>query len=178
MSKLNHKTPTNKVWDMVRKITGKKVFPSIKQLKKDGNNITEVNEIANVLANNIVKNSSTENYSEKFKRHKIKAEHTALHFNTNNMEDYNAPFKMGELVDSIKKSHDTAVGPDDIHYQILKHLPECTLDTLLNIYNQIWDGGDFPTEWREATIIPIPKTRQRYHQSEQLSTNSTDKLYL
>ena len=56
MSKLNHKTPTNKVWDMVRKITGKKVFPSIKQLKKDGNNITEVNEIANVLANNIVKN--------------------------------------------------------------------------------------------------------------------------
>ena len=43
------------------------------------------------------------------------------------------------------------------NYQILKHLPECTLDTLLNIYNQIWDGGDFPTEWREATIIPIPK---------------------
>ena len=157
VSKLNHKTPTNKVWDMVSKITGKKVFPSIKQLKKDGNNITEVNEIANVLANNIVKNSSTENYSEKFKRHKIKAEHTALNFNTNNMEDYNAPFKMGELVDSLKKSHDTAVGPDDIHYQILKHLPECTLDTLLNIYNQIWDGGDFTTEWREATIIPIPK---------------------
>ena len=55
VSKLNHKTPTNKVWEMVRKITGKKVFPSIKQLKKDGNNITEVNEIANVLANNIVK---------------------------------------------------------------------------------------------------------------------------
>ena len=47
---------------------------------------------------------------------------------------------MGELVDSLKKSHDTAVGPDDIHYQILKHLPECTLDTLLNIYSQIWDG--------------------------------------
>ena len=53
-SKLNHKTPTNKVWYMVRKITGKNVFPSIKQLNKDGNNITEVIEIANVLANNIV----------------------------------------------------------------------------------------------------------------------------
>ena len=33
VSKLNHKKPTNKVWDMVRKITGRKVFPSIKQLK-------------------------------------------------------------------------------------------------------------------------------------------------
>ena len=51
------------------------------------------------------------------------------------------------------------VGSDDIHYQILKHIPECTLKTLLNIYNKIWDGGDFPTDWREATctIIPIPK---------------------
>ena len=58
---------------MVRKITGKKVFPSIKQLKKDGNNITEViNEIANVLANNIVKNSSTENDSENLSGTKLK----------------------------------------------------------------------------------------------------------
>ena len=40
---------------------------------------------------------------------------------------------------------------------MLKHLPERTLDTLLNNYNQIWDGGDFPTEWREATIITMPK---------------------
>ena len=142
MFKLNHKTPTNKVWDMVRDITGKKIFPSINQLKKYDNNITEVNEIAN----NIVKNSSTENYSEKFKQHKIKAEHTALNCNTNNMEYYNTPFKMGELVDSIKKSHDTTVGPDDIHYQISKHLAECTLNTLIYIHNQIWDGGDFPTE--------------------------------
>ena len=34
----------------------------------------------------------------------------------------------------------------------------CTFDTLLNIYNKIWDGGEFPTEWREATIIPIPES--------------------
>ena len=65
---------------------------------------------------------------------------------------------MGELPRGLlQQSHDTAVGPDDIHYHILKHFPECTLNTLLNIYNQIWDGGDFPNEWREATIIPIPK---------------------
>ena len=39
------------------------VFPSIKQITKYGNTITEVYEIANVLANNIVKHSSTDNYS-------------------------------------------------------------------------------------------------------------------
>ena len=31
--------------------------------------------------------------------------------------------RLDELADAISKSHDTAVGPDDIHYQMLKHLP-------------------------------------------------------
>ena len=30
---------------------------------------------------------------------------------------------MDELLDSLSKSSDTAVGPDDIHYQMLKHIP-------------------------------------------------------
>ena len=36
---------------------------------------------------------------------------------------------MRELLDSLKKAHDTAVGPDDIHYQILKKLPEKSCST-------------------------------------------------
>jgi len=30
---------------------------------------------------------------------------------------------MDELTSAISKSHDLAVGPDDIHYHMLKHLP-------------------------------------------------------
>ena len=54
-------------------------------------------------------------------------------------------------------SKDTATGPDDIHYQMLKHLPETALDTLLHIFNGIWTTGVFPESWRLATVIPIPK---------------------
>jgi len=36
-------------------------------------------------------------------------------------------------------------------------MPEQTLEVLLRIYNEIWNGGDFPSQWREATIIPTPK---------------------
>ena len=36
-------------------------------------------------------------------------------------------------------------------------MPENSLEVLLDIYNEIWSGGDFPSQWREATIIPIPK---------------------
>jgi len=39
------------------------------------------------------------------------------------LETYNNPFSLDELRDAISKSHDSAVGPDDIHYQMLKHLP-------------------------------------------------------
>ena len=40
---------------------------------------------------------------------------------------------------------------------MLKHLPENSLETLLNIFNYIWTTGKFPEDWTYATIIPIPK---------------------
>ena len=58
---------------------------------------------------------------------------------------------------SLNRAHDTAEGPDRIHYQLLKHLPPESLSLLLDIYNHIWRTGDFPQCWSEATVIPIPK---------------------
>ena len=40
---------------------------------------------------------------------------------------------------------------------MLKHLPESSLKALLGIFNHIWTTGDFPEDWRLATVIPIPK---------------------
>ena len=55
------------------------------------------------------------------------------------------------------KSHNTGVGPDEIHYEFLKQLPSCSLDFLLQAFNEVWVSGSFPTSWKQATIIPIPK---------------------
>jgi Reverse transcriptase (RNA-dependent DNA polymerase) len=52
---------------------------------------------------------------------------------------------------------DTAVGPDEVHYQMLKHLPDVAIDTLLSVFNGIWQSGEFLSLWHEATVIPIPK---------------------
>ena len=57
----------------------------------------------------------------------------------------------------MQTSSDSATGPDEIHYQMLKHLPESSLQALLGIFNHIWTTGDFPEDWRLATVIPIPK---------------------
>ena len=80
-----------------------------------------------------------------------------LKFNSFNSKLYDKPFSLRELEDSLHKAHDP--GPDDIHYQINKNLPKTSLQTLLNIYNQIWEMGQYPPNWRDPIIIPIPKLK-------------------
>ena len=64
---------------------------------------------------------------------------------------------MQELNSALTKSHNIAVGPDEVRYQMLKHLPETAIDTLLHIFNNTCQSGDFPPNWHKATDIPIPK---------------------
>ena len=47
-------------------------------------------------------------------------------------------FSEDELKSSLNRAHDTAEGPDKIHYQLLKHLPTESMALLLDIFNYIW----------------------------------------
>ena len=73
------------------------------------------------------------------------------------METYNSPFSIDELLDALSSSNESVVGPDDIHYQMLKHLPSEVLNTLLSILNDIWLTGNLPSSWRQSYVVPIPK---------------------
>ena len=95
-----------------------------------------------------------------FKISKKHQEKKKPNFGSSNIEKYNSLFYITELKEAISASKDTATGPDDIHYQMLKHLPDSSLDTLLHIFNDIWTTGVFPESWRLATIISIPKPRK------------------
>ena len=159
VSKINHKTPIKKVWDMIRKISGKTKSPSYTHLNHP---VTETKstskfDIAETLGETFLNNSCSRNYSEKFQKIKAEQEKIKLNFKSANTEEYNNLFNFDELLDAIKQSHDSATGPDEIHYQMLKHLPESSLQALLGIFNHIWTTGDFPEDWRLATVIPIPK---------------------
>ncbi|MES9951106.1 MAG: reverse transcriptase domain-containing protein [Candidatus Thiodiazotropha sp.] len=158
VSKLNHRTPVKKVWDMIRKISGKSKSPNYSHLNTNGEDMATTKEdIANTLGGTFMINSSAKHYSKKFQDIKKQQEKTKLNFKSKNEEIYNNPFSISELKEAISKSHDTATGPDNVHYQMLKHLPENSLSTLLQIFNDIWETGNFPESWRLATIIPIPK---------------------
>ena len=75
-----------------------------------------------------------------------------------NKENYNKPFSKEELSQAIQATKKYAPGPDKIQNEMLKHLPAEGLDSLLVLYNKIWQQGYFPEKWLESTIKPISKS--------------------
>jgi hypothetical protein len=109
------------------------------------------------LSSQSINQSTSSHYTQKFQRYKAEAEKCQIIFPTDDSENYNQPFSIVELEEALKAAHDTAVGPDDVHYQMLKHLPRASLRTLLELFNNIWVTGEFPPVWSQAITIPIGK---------------------
>ena len=109
---------------MIRKITGKNSnSPTKHHIHKNGK-ITDEKDIANHLAETFLKNSSSKNQSKNFQIIEAKTEKVKIKFQNKNTESYNQPYSITELKESLNKAHNTAVGPDKIHYQFQKELPE------------------------------------------------------
>ena len=123
VSKLKSKTPMNKIWKMVRKISGKTSPQPIHLFSKNNSSQTSsVEETANIMGETFQRNSSSISHSDKFKKFKIHAEKKPLHFSSDNSETYNLPFSMQELISSLDRAHDTSPGPDKVHYQMFETL--------------------------------------------------------
>jgi len=133
VSKINSCTSIKKVWTMVCKITGKPSTSSIRHLTVNSVEVPDFPDIENTIAQTFSNNSSSENYSSKFQSSCRQAENQQLKFKSSNSENYNNPFSLDELTDAISKYYDTAVGPDAVHYQMLKHLPNDALLTLFRL---------------------------------------------
>ena len=156
LSSVNINTPSKKVWDMIRKITRKNVASPMHHLKDENETlITDRVQIANTLGVAIEKRSSSENYSKEFQSIEAQEGKQKINFETNRNLRYNK--KMRDLKRFLKKSNNSSPGPDQIHYEILRHLPIETLHISLDIINETWKSDTFPESLREALIISIPK---------------------
>jgi len=118
---------------MVRKISGKQPSGEAHHLKLNYTEVTELSDITNTMGQTSANDSvycSSNIYTSKFQAFRSQAETQQLEFESHNCETYNFPFSADELYDAIAKSHDTAVGPDDIYYQMLKRLPSDAQQTV------------------------------------------------
>ena len=99
--------------------------------------IEQPTEIADILASSIAHNSSSEHYTDEFQRYKAHQEKRAIKFTLDNQESYNMP-SVTELKTALHKAHDSAAGPENIHYQMLKCMPDSAQSTLLRVFNDLW----------------------------------------
>ena len=71
-----------------------------------------------------------------------------------------------------KNSKDGSPGPDGMYSQFLKHLPEASLELLVNIFNLIWTTDYFPSTWQQTVVIPIAKGKKDQADPNNLSSNN------
>ena len=73
-------TTLKSTWDMVHRISGKYKANTVSHLKSNTNDITDVKEICNTLAEQFAFNSSSDNYSHMFNRYRLKLEEFFLKY--------------------------------------------------------------------------------------------------
>ncbi len=158
VSKLNESTTSCRVWDMVRKINNNGSRYSVNHLLINQEEITDRKKISDAIGLALTKNSSDIFYDTEFLNYKHKSERQPISFNSDNLEYYNTSITLFELKQAVHCCHDSSPGPDTVHYQFLKRLPPESLELLLKLFNDVFNGKcPFPASWREAIIIPIPK---------------------
>ncbi|GBN23768.1 hypothetical protein AVEN_104381-1 [Araneus ventricosus] len=144
------------VWDKVRKIFGcYSDTQNISFLNYNVQVISDAKEIGNAIGQTLSEISSESSYPNDFIALK-KCEQKLVDFLPSFAEDYNFTFSYHELENALRKSSPTAPGPDQIH-NMLKHLSESSLLTILLLFNRIWQERAFPLSWLKAIVVPIPK---------------------
>ena len=69
-----------------------------------------------------------------------------------------APFTLEELQASLAKlKNNKAPGPDQTPNELFKLLDAESEVKLLELYNEIWETGEAPAEWKQAVIVTLHK---------------------
>ncbi|GFY19095.1 RNase H domain-containing protein [Trichonephila clavipes] len=114
-------------------------------------------DVANLIGQTFASVSSSDSYSHAFQATKNRLERTPINFRCRQPLPYNCDFDMFELKRALSSAHNTSTGPDGISYELLRHLNEDSLVSLLYLFNRIWREQVYPTQWEEAIVIPILK---------------------
>lgn len=150
-------TPSSVIWKNAKKISGIHHSIHIPSVLHNKRIVSDEKEIADIIASNFQFFSSNENYSPSFLNFKKMEETQTIDFSTNTLEPYNSKFSKSELVTVMKTLKNSTPGPDQIHNLMLSNLPDTMITNILNMFNNFWEKGFFPKEWKNATIIPVPK---------------------
>jgi len=66
-------------------------------------------------------------------------------------------FKPKELEKALRRVKRKAPGKDGLYIDAYKNLGEEGKEVLLNMYNEMWEKGIYPEQWKEAILVPLLK---------------------
>lgn len=66
-------------------------------------------------------------------------------------------FTMYEMMRALSGVRKTSPGKDDICVELIKFLSETSLNSILGLFNRVWETGKLPSEWKHGVIVPIGK---------------------
>ncbi|GBM84021.1 putative RNA-directed DNA polymerase from transposon X-element, partial [Araneus ventricosus] len=157
VSSITSSTSSKQLWKKVKAANG--IYHEFSIPVLNAGNVTHSDplDIANTLGHAFAQVSATDSYSPDFVAIKNRSERTPLRFTARNTLPYNSEFRMFELETALSRAHDTSPGPDGITYNMLRHLNTTSLSHLLILFNRIWTEQKYPSQWHEATVIPILK---------------------
>ena len=157
VGKLNRCTPLSHVFAQIKRIEGKSASTPLPVLCMGGRELMDPVEVGNEFGNAFARRCRSLRDDQEFMQRKTSAEKRRVEFNTSEDLSYNKPFSSAELDTAIRSLRSVAEGPDRIHNDMFKLFPQVASDALLATLNVTWMAGQYPSAWREATVIPILK---------------------
>ncbi|GFU45959.1 probable RNA-directed DNA polymerase from transposon X-element [Trichonephila clavipes] len=157
VSSITSSTTSQQLWRKVKAANGLYREFNIPILETSTALFSSPLDVANLIGKTFASVSSSDSYSPAFQATKNRLERTPIHFRCRQPLPYNCDFDMFELKRALSSAHYTSPGPDGISYELLRHLNEDSLVSILYLFNRIWRGQVYPTQWQEAIVIPILK---------------------
>ena len=158
----NDSSSSSLLWMEIKKIKGSYNLPDPPLLHN--NVLYKTNEEkAEIFADTFEKMSQTQYLpqDEQSRRKLLEENNKTIDINMNYEipSCNNADLSMHEMRLTINaiKSGKVATGSDPISYNMIKHFPNIFLGKLLAFYKICWNSGKLPSDWKNATIVPIHK---------------------
>ena len=158
LTSLRPSTPMEVLWRRIRRFTRRSPRFSPTVIKHEDEYLTSPAVVADALEYAFSEHASGSGYLDVFRRLRNRDPPINFEGSPDEMnEPYNYLFTKHEFNSALSSMGDGAPGPDGIFSSMLRHLHPSATAYLMNLYHSIWIEGNFPSIWRMATVVAIPK---------------------
>ena len=150
-----------KVWKVIKSFSGHRSSYFIPTLHAQGISAKNKQYKSNMLANQFPLYSSCINYPPRFVNVTLRIQtrllRNAMSHTTPIDPALNQAFSINELLSAINDTKNTTPGPDNICYEMFKHMSIKSLVVMLQLFKKIWFTGKIPPFWLHSIVVPVPK---------------------